>query len=307
MVHDMFANLLLGRSAFDIESHWQNMFYTVNFFGYGGSETRAITAVDVALWDLLGQYTGQPIYNLLGGRCRESIWVYNTCVGHGKHQDYKRWAEGHSGDLAAELLSQGVKAMKIWPFDQFGVPSGGPLGQRAGAGAVGPVGYHLKREDLKKGVSYVEDIRKNVGDQIEICIEGHARWITEAVRSPMPSNPTTSCGWRRYAAGQYRVLPAAQTRHHDPLCVSERLITKFGFREVIEKNAADIIMPDMAWCGGISERARSATWQRPTCCPSPATIASAGSPLVGCPLDAPHPQCHDRGNSARYTTAGTTK
>ena len=67
MVHDVFANLLLGRSAFDIESHWQNMFYTVNFFGYGGSETRAISAVDVALWDLLGQYTGQPIYNLLGG------------------------------------------------------------------------------------------------------------------------------------------------------------------------------------------------------------------------------------------------
>ena len=133
MVHDVFAGLLLGRSAFDIESHWQNLFYTVNFFGYGGSETRAISAVDVALWDLLGQYTGQPIYNLLGGRCRESIWVYNTCVGHGKHQDYKRWAEGQSGDLAAELLAQGVRAMKIWPFDQFGVPLGGPGGQRAGA------------------------------------------------------------------------------------------------------------------------------------------------------------------------------
>ena len=97
MVHDVFANLLLGRSALDIESHWQNMFYTVNFFGYGGSETRAISAVDVALWDLLGQYSGQPIYNLLGGRCRESIWVYNTCVGHGQHQDFKRWFEGHSG------------------------------------------------------------------------------------------------------------------------------------------------------------------------------------------------------------------
>ena len=60
MVHDVFANLLLGRSAFDIESHWQNMFYTVNFFGYGGSETRAISAVDVALWDLLGKKLGQP-------------------------------------------------------------------------------------------------------------------------------------------------------------------------------------------------------------------------------------------------------
>ena len=119
---------------------WQNMFYTVNFFGYGGSETRAISAVDVALWDLLGQYTGQPIYNLLGGRCRESIWVYNTCVGHGKHQDYQRWASGHSGELATELLGQGVKAMKIWPFDQFGVPCGGPIGH-AGRGRRGRAGW----------------------------------------------------------------------------------------------------------------------------------------------------------------------
>src|SRR5258708_22010043 len=111
MVHDVFASLLIGHSAFDIESHWQNMFYTVNFFGYGGSETRAISAVDVALWDLLGQYTGQPIYNLLGGRCRESIWGYNTCGGHGKHQDYQRLARGPRRELAAETLGAGGEAM----------------------------------------------------------------------------------------------------------------------------------------------------------------------------------------------------
>src|SRR5260221_12279895 len=73
--------------------------------------------------------------------------------------------------------------MKIWPFDQFGVPLGSPVGQRAGAGAVGPVGYHLSHENLHKGLAYVEDIRRTVGDKIEICIEGHARWdLTEAVK-----------------------------------------------------------------------------------------------------------------------------
>src|SRR5579871_2040213 len=87
-IHDVFANLLIGESAFDIERHWINMFATVNFFGYAGAETRAISAVDIALWDLLGQYTGQPIYNLLGGRVRERIPIYNTRVNYGDFQDF---------------------------------------------------------------------------------------------------------------------------------------------------------------------------------------------------------------------------
>ena len=100
MVHDVFANLLLGRSAFDIESHWQNMFYTVNFFGYGGSETRAISAVDVALWDLLGQYTGQPIYNLLGAPDRISAdkfefeHNYNQTTRNAVYAFMGRWLVG---------------------------------------------------------------------------------------------------------------------------------------------------------------------------------------------------------------------
>ncbi len=176
MIHDVFANLLLGRSAFDIESHWNNMFSTVNFFGFAGTETRAISAIDVALWDLLGQHTGQPIYNLLGGRSRDRIAIYNTCVSYGRYRDYHTWFEGHSGALARDLLADGIKAMKLWPFDQFGVSLGGPIGQRAGVGAVGPVGHFLSKDDLKKGVSYVADIRDTVGDQMDIAIEGHARW-----------------------------------------------------------------------------------------------------------------------------------
>ena len=129
VIHDVFANLLVGRSVFDIESHWSNMFATVNFFGFAGAEMRAISTVEVALWDLLGQYTGQPIYNLLGGRSRDRIPIYNTCVSHGPHMDYHAWMEGRAGELAQELLATGVRGMKIWPWDQFGVSLGGPVGQ----------------------------------------------------------------------------------------------------------------------------------------------------------------------------------
>jgi galactonate dehydratase len=255
IIHDVFANLLLGRSAFDIERHWNNLFSTVNFFGFAGSEMRAISAIDVALWDLLGQYTGQPIYTLLGGRSRDQIRIYNTCVSYGAHQDYHAWIGGRAGELASELLASGIKAMKIWQFDQFGTSLGGPIGQRAGAGAVGPVGHFLSKEDLKKGVSYVEDIRKAVGDGMEIAIEGHARWnLPVAVEIARALEPY-GVMWLEEIIPPDNVESYARLKQQTtvPLCVSERLFTRFGFNQVVTQNAADIIMPDMAWTGGITE------------------------------------------------------
>src|SRR5690349_15097256 len=262
VIHDVFATLLLGRSPFDIEQHWQNMFSTMNFFGFAGSEMRAISAVDVALWDIAGQHTGQPIYNLLGGRSRDQIMIYNTCVGHGPHQDYLAWAEGHTGELAEDLLKHGVKAMKIWPFDQFGASLDGPSGQRnarahgtAGANAMGPVSHLLTKDDLKKGLSYVEDVRKTVGDKMEIAIEGHARWnLPEAVKIAQALEPYDIM-WLEEIIPPDNVESYARLKQQTKvkLCVSERLFSRFGFHWVVENNAADIIMPDMAWTGGITE------------------------------------------------------
>ncbi len=255
LIHDVFATLLLGRSPFDIENHWNNLFSTVNFFGFAGSEARAISAVDVALWDLLGQHTGQPIYNLLGGRNRERLPIYNTCVSFGPHQDYHAWIEGRAGQLAQDLLAQGIRAMKIWPFDQFGVSLGGPIGQRAGVGAVGPVGHFLSKENLKKGLSYVEDIRRAVGDKMEIAIEGHARWNLPIAAQIARALEPYDILWLEEIIPPDNVESYARLKAQTrvPLCVSERLFTRFGFRQVVEQRAADIIMPDMAWTGGLSE------------------------------------------------------
>lgn len=261
IIHDVFANLLLGRSPLDIENHWNNMFSTVNFFGFAGAEMRAISAIDVALWDIVGQHVGQPIYNLLGGRNREAIPIYNTCVSYGKYQDYHAWREGRTGELAADLLKNGIKAMKIWPFDQFGASLGGPIGSRAGVEAVGPVTHFLSKDNMKKGLSYVEDIRNTVGDKMEIAIEGHARWnLPEAVEIGRALEKYDILWLEEIIppdnADSYARLKAAVKV---PICVSERLFTRFGFRQIIEKNAADIIMPDMAWTGGITETRKICT------------------------------------------------
>ena len=226
------------------------MFAAVNSFGYGGAETRAISAVDIALWDIVGQYTGQPIYNLLGGRSRDRIPIYNTCLGHGPCQDAHIWMGGRAGQLAADLLRQGIKAMKIWPFDLPGLTDG-----EAGGGAVRPVNHYLGKDTLQRGVACVEDIRAAVGDRIEIAIEGNARWNLPAATKIARALEPYDIMWLEEMIPPDNVESYARLKAESriPLCVSERLFTRFGFRRVIEANAADIIMPDISWTGGISE------------------------------------------------------
>jgi galactonate dehydratase len=261
IIHDLFAGLLIGRDAIDIENHWNNLFSLANFCGFAGAEMRAISALDIALWDLLGQYLGQPIYNILGGRNRESIAVYNTCVSYGKYDDYTAWTSGHAGELAQDLLKQGIKAMKIWPFDQFGATLAGPAHPRGKVTiwgqetAAGTLGHSLAPQELQQALSVIQDIHGATNGEMRIAIEGHARWdLLHATRIAR-------------ALERYDVLWLEEIMPPDnveafvrlksgtsvPICQSERAFSRFHFREFIEKPAADIIMPDLSWCGGVTE------------------------------------------------------
>src|SRR5437879_2431968 len=173
VVHDFAAPLLLGQSVFDRERHWQNLFAYANFFGYAGAELRAVSALDIALWDLLGQYAGQPIYNLLGGQCRESIRVYNTCVNTPLYQDQDGFVH-RPAELAESLLAEGITQMKVWPWDRFGPQLNvAGLAGPASWSAVGPPGHDLSPEHLKQGLWTVQEIRRAVVDRMDLSIEGH--------------------------------------------------------------------------------------------------------------------------------------
>lgn len=254
IIHDVLANLLIGQSAFEIERLWANMFATVNFFGYAGAETRAISAVDIALWDLLGQYTGQPIYTLLGGRVRERIGVYNTCANGGNFPDYDTW-QHDAGALAEDLLHQGIRAMKIWPFDRLATPIISLPGQRVSIQAAGPLAHYISPETLREGLRPVEQIRRAVGDRMEIAIEGHARWdLPTALRIAEALAPHDIL-WLEEIMPPDNLDAYARLARESPIriCASERLFTRFGFRELIEKQAAHIVMPDIVWTGGLTE------------------------------------------------------
>ena len=249
LIHDDLAPLLLGRSPLDIERHWHTMFAAVNAFGFGGAETRAISAVDIALWDIVGQYTGQPIYNLLGGRSRDRIPIYNTCLGHGPNQDAQTWMEGRAGQLAEDLLHHGISAMKIWPFDLPPGPANGEIG------TPGPVRHYLDKDTLERGVACLEAIRAAVGDKMQIAIEGNARWNLPAAIAIARALEPYNIMWLEEMIPPDNVESYTRLKAESriPLCVSERLFTRFGFRRVVEANAADIIIPDISWTGGLSE------------------------------------------------------
>src|SRR5687768_5153353 len=152
VVRRALAPVLLGRDPSRIDQLWADMFRAINYPGWAGAEMRAISAIDIALWDLAGKLAGQPVWRMLGGRCRDRIRTYNTCYDHlhDFHTD--------AGPLAQSLLETGIRAMKIWPFDPA---------------AIRNRGQFLTRADLEEGLEPFRQIQAAVGDEMEVAVECH--------------------------------------------------------------------------------------------------------------------------------------
>jgi galactonate dehydratase len=263
-LHETAAPYLLGKDPRAIARHVDALGQGMAFRAMG-AESRALSAIDVALWDLFGQSVGLPIYRCLGGPVRERIRLYNTCAGYGynvykahrpgepfsqswgigEHQgpyeDLLKWQErDQAGQLARELLDMGITAMKIWPFDQFADLSNG---------------QHITPAQLDAGSKPFRHIRDAVGMQMEIAVELHSRWnlpsairIAEALEEVRPlwfedpirmDNP--------HALAQF----ARSTRV--PTTASETMTNRAAFRAMLERDAIGIVMFDTGWVGGISE------------------------------------------------------
>lgn len=291
-LHDDVAPRLIGRDPLAIDAIARDL---VGYLGFRstGVEMRAASAIDLACWDLFGKAVNQPIVQLLGGWTRQRIRSYNTCAG----AQYMRRAETQSsanwglarqgdqtavtgfddlndfltraGDLAESLLSEGITAMKIWPFD---------------IAAEANHGLHISKDELKSALAPFEHIRKRVGDKIDIMVEFHSMWqllpaiaIAQAL-APYgtywhedPIRMDSLASLKRYAS----LSPA-------PVCASETLGTRWAFRDLLDTNAAGVVMLDLAWCGGLSEARKIAAmaeaWHLPIAphdCTGPVVFAAS--------------------------------
>ncbi len=260
VIHDFAREYLLGERVEDRERHWQTLFAHANFFGYAGAEMRAISAIDIALWDLLGQLCGLPICDLIGGRCREFVPLYNTCVNTPGQDDQDAFIS-RPGELARSLLQDGFQQMKVWPWDRFAPQRrAGGMGP-AGWSAVGPPGHLLSAGDLELGLATVKGIREAVGGRMAIAIEGHARWdIPCALRIARALEPYDVVWMEDIIQPDSADDLARLVREtRIPQAVSERLITRHAFRPVLERQAAHVVMIDLIWTGGITEALKIAS------------------------------------------------
>ena len=233
-VHDHFAPLIVERDPFAIERHWLNMFRLSDHAGYGGAELRAISAIDMALWDIKGQAAGVPVYELLGGAVRKKIRVYATgapFVG--------------AGDLARELIDDGMIAMKMGPTISVATPS---------------EGQYLSSKDLDLALQPFRDVRDAVGDGIKIANDGHGKWALPVAIQIAKAMEPLDIMWQEDLMPLLNpdALRQLQDATSTPVCISERLLTRWQLREFIENGSAQIVMPDLIWTGGISETHRIA-------------------------------------------------
>ncbi len=221
---------LEGKDPRRIEHHWQAM-YRWSFYRGGPIIMSAISGIDQALWDIKGKYLSQPIYELIGGRVRDRIRVYGGIGGEAPEE----CAQG-----ALARLKEGHDAVKMVPF--------------------GPTKLVDSPKTVKDAVEKVKAVREAVGDGVDIALDCHgrlspamARIIAKALEPYHPMFLEEPCLPENVDA-----MAGIARATCIPIATGERLYTRWGFREVLEKQAASILQPDLSHAGGISECRRIA-------------------------------------------------
>jgi galactonate dehydratase len=219
---------LIGRSPFAIK-HFSSVMYldyalrrpAMDFWS-------ALSALEHALWDIVGKACGQPVYNLLGGPCRDRIRVYAN-----------GWSEGAKSPdelarAAAKVVGRGFTALKFDPFSN-------------------PWRTHIGRAEEALAVERVKAVREAVGPKVEILVEAHRRLApNEAIRMAHKFEPFEPFWYEEpIDATDIEGLAEVRARTTLPVVTGEALYSKEQFAEVFVRRAADILNPDVCNCGGI--------------------------------------------------------
>lgn len=268
VIHDFFAPRLLGSDATAIESHWRFLYERMTAFAGTGAELRALSAIDLALWDIQGQLLRSPVWKLLGGPVRDEVPVYNSCGGpfYGKSNRKTPSASGWPGhgdpgqpgplednwssmnapeELAEELVALGYRGMKLWSFDAVYRRSGG---------------QSITSADIREGIAPFEKIRERVGDRIEVMLDGHGFFSLAAARRIADAMESVKPLWLEdvMRPDSVHAMAAFRSQIRVPVAVSEMLVMADSYRQVLEAQAADYVMIDPTWVGGISASRRIA-------------------------------------------------
>ena len=227
---------LRGANPFQVEYHWER-------FYRGGADLPALSALETAMWDIVGQALGTPIHNLLGGACHERIHVYAD----GFFREGEPTPEAYA-QKAREAVAEGLDALKM-DVDDF-LPSGKALNRG------------ISSAELRNVIDTVGAIREAVGDDVELGMDCHWAFdVSSAVQLGRALEPYDLM-WLEdpIPSGNVAALAKVRAEVGVPICTGEVLETRFAFREMLEQQAADILMPDLARTGGILEMKKIAAY-----------------------------------------------
>jgi L-rhamnonate dehydratase len=217
--------LLIGQDPWDVERLWQHMYRKTMAFGREGIGMIAISAVDIALWDLLGKSARQPVYRLLGGRTKTRIRVYAS-----------RLYSVDLGELAAEARGykeEGYRAMKL----RFGW---GPTDGASG---------------MQKNLELVQTVRESIGNEIDLMADAYMGWTLDYAKRMLPLLEPFHLRWLEEPVIPDDIRGYAELRSYGriPIAGGEHEFTLYGFRELLDARALDYIQFDTNRVGGITQ------------------------------------------------------
>ena len=228
---------LIGADPLNVEALWERIRTMGIFAGaQAGQYVTALSGLEIALWDLAGKAVGLPVYQLLGGKVRDRIRVYCDSANH--HPD-----DPKAKEKILEIQSMGFTAMKI-DIDEFADPS-----------RWDRVNWTASNGEVDRMVKEVAFVRGILDKRVDLAVDMHGRYdMGTAKRVAIELEPFRLL-WLEEPVPAENVDAMRDIRQSTktPICCGENLFLRHGFREILEKRAADILMPDMQKCGGLLE------------------------------------------------------
>jgi L-alanine-DL-glutamate epimerase-like enolase superfamily enzyme len=225
IVEETLSKLVEGADPLRREYLWEKMFRATLPFGRKGAAIEAISAVDVALWDIAGQEAEKPVYELLGGAVTEEI----PCYASNLHPVTFETLE----EEAIDYVEQGFDAMKLRLRH----------GPEAG------------RQGMKENEKIVRTVRDAVGDEVDIAVDVYQGWTVRYAKKMVDRLERYDLAWVEEPVPAHDVDGYAELREHAPMDISggEHEFTRWGHRDLLEAGAVDILQPDIHRTGGITE------------------------------------------------------
>jgi L-alanine-DL-glutamate epimerase-like enolase superfamily enzyme len=237
--------MLLGEDPRMIEALWQKMFARTRQHGRRGLVMHAISGIDIALWDLAGKATGQPLYRLLGG-CTDRVEAYASGGFYQRGKDTAALA-----DEAARYVAQGFRAMKM------------KVGRTRATGAklrgltADP---ELCQVTVAEDIARVAAVRKALGPEPRLMLDANCVWSPSVAVAMGKAFEPYDIFWLEEPVATDDIDGSAEVARALPMAIAgyETEHGLFGYRELITRRAIDIAQPDLVWSGGFSECRRIA-------------------------------------------------